>query len=129
MTEPTWIEVEDVLAIHDLMLAQYGGIAGVRDQGLLDSALHKPKHLLAYGAPTLHDLAAAYAAGIVQNHPFSDGNKRTGFMCAATFLEINGYTLTASEIDVVTNTVALADHSTTETEYARFLKANCELVS
>lgn len=124
MKEPLWIDREDALAIHDMMLAQHGGLAGVRDMELLESGLNRPRHLYAYEKPSLLDLAASYAHGIVQNHPFSDGNKRTGFMVAATFLEVNGMELTANEADVVLSTVALAERKMTETEYAVWLGEN-----
>jgi death-on-curing protein len=90
----------------------------------MESALAKPKNLLAYGSTALPQSAASYAAGILLNHPFPDGNKRTGFMLAATFLEINGLVLTASEESVVENTVALAAGRLKEAGYAAWLKAN-----
>jgi death-on-curing protein len=107
-----------------MMLAQHGGLAGVRDEGLLESALTKPQNLFAYGSPTLPELAASYAAGIILNHPFMDGNKRTGFMLAATFLELNGLTFRASEESVVEKTLAFAGGKLKEADYAAWLKAN-----
>lgn len=124
MKEPVWLDHADCLAIHEMMLAQHGGLAGVRDAGLLESALAKPQHLFAYGKPTLPQLAASYAAGIALNHPFLDGNKRTGFLLAATFLELNGMTFTASEESVVASTVALAAGEMKEAGYAAWLKGN-----
>lgn len=124
MKEPLWIDREDVLAIHDMMLAQHGGMVGLRDAGLLESGLNRPRQIFAYEKPTLHQLAAAYAHGIVQNHPFLDGNKRTGFMATATFLEVNGLEFTATEADVVIATLALADRKMSEQEYAAWLLAN-----
>ena len=94
-----WMEREDALALHDMVLAQHGGLAGVRDMGLLDSALNRPRLLHVYGKPDLPVLSAAYAHGIVQNHPFHDGNKRTGFVVGILFLELNGYLFTASQED------------------------------
>ena len=128
MKEPLWIDRDDALAIHDMMLAQHGGLAGVRDFGLLDSGLNRPRHLFAYGKAALADLAAAYAHGIVQNHPFNDGNKRTGFLVAATFLEVNGRVVGVTEADVVTSTVALAERKMTEAEYAGWLGSNSKNV-
>jgi len=125
MKEPIWLERADCLAIHEMMLAQHGGLAGVRDEGLLESALAKPRNLFAYGSPTLFGMAAGYAAGIILNHPFLDGNKRTGFMVAATFLELNGLTFTASEESVVEKTLALAAGTLKEAGYASWLKENC----
>jgi death-on-curing protein len=124
MKKPVWLDRSDCLAIHEMMLAQHGGLAGVRDEGLLESALAKPQNLFAYGSPTLAELAASYAAGIVHNHPFLDGNKRTGFMLAATFLELNGLVFTATEESVVEQTLALAAGELKETGYAAWLKAN-----
>ena len=109
-----------------MMLAQHGGLAGVSDVGLLESALSKPLNLFAYTKPGLAELAASYAAGIVLNHPFLDGNKRTGFMVAAVFLEVNGYALSASEESVVENTLALAAGKLKESAYAEWLKANSQ---
>jgi len=124
--EPIWLNREDALAIHEMMLAQHGGLAGVRDEGLLESALSKPQHLFAYGSPALAEMAASYAAGIILNHPFLDGNKRTGFMLAATFLEINGTELTATEESVVQMTLALADRKLKQAAYAEWLSNNSE---
>jgi death-on-curing protein len=124
MKEPVWLNRIDCLAVHEMMLAQHGGLAGVRDEGLLESALAKPHHLIAYGAPTLPDLAASYAAGIILNHPFLDGNKRTGFLMAAAFLELNGLLFTASEESVVETTLLLAAGELEETGYAAWLEAN-----
>lgn len=124
MKEPIWLNREDGLAIHEMMVSQHGGLPGVRDAGLLDSALSKPQNLLAYGSPTLPELAASYAAGIILNHPFFDGNKRTGFMLAATFLELNGRTLTATEESVVEKTLGLASGALTQVQYAQWLADN-----
>jgi death-on-curing protein len=132
MKEPLWVNREDCTAIHELMLAEHGGLAGIRDEGLLESALSKPRNLFAYGSPklatlaTLATLAAGYAAGIVHNHPFLDGNKRTGFMVAAVFLEVNGCVLTATEESVVQNTLALAAGKLKEADYAAWLKNNSQ---
>jgi death on curing protein len=122
--EPVWLNREDCLAIHEMMLSQHGGLAGVRDGGLLESALARPKNLFAHGAPTPAKLAASYAVGIILNHPFLDGNKRTGFMLAATFLESNGLTFDATEESVVATTLALAGGKLTEAGYAEWLDKN-----
>ena len=129
MKKPVWLDREVALAIHELMLAQHGGLAGVRDEGLLESALSKPRNLFAYGKPTVAQLATSYAAGIIRNHPFLDGNKRTGFMLAATFMELNGLTLTASEESVVQQTLALAAGELKEASYAAWLKENSRKAS
>lgn len=106
------------------MLAQHGGPPGVRDEGLLESAISKPQHLFAYSSPTLPEMAASYAAGIVLNHPFLDGNKRTGFLVAATFLELNGREFTATEESVVEMTLALASGKVKQVAYAEWLSKN-----
>lgn len=124
MKEPIWLNREDCLAIHEMMLAQHGGLAGVRDAGLLDSALAKPRHLLAYGSTSIAEMAASYAAGVILNHPFLDGNKRTGFMLAATFLEANGWEFFATEESVVEMTLALASGKLKQADYADWLDKN-----
>lgn len=126
MNEPLWLDRDDCLGIHEMMLSQHGGLSGVRDEGLLLSAIAKPQNHFAYGSRSLTGMAAAYAAGIVLNHPFLDGNKRTGFMVAVTFLELNGLELTASEEAAVQNTVGLASGQISEAHYADWLEANCK---
>jgi death-on-curing protein len=124
MKEPYWLTRGECLALHDMMLAQYGGCPGIRDEGLLESALARPQQLHHYGSPNLAEMAAAYTAGIVKNHPFLDGNKRTGFMMGAGFLERNGCKFFASEADVVIRTLALAAGEMTEAAYADWLAKN-----
>ena len=124
MKEPYWLTREECLALHDMMLSYYGGITGVRDDHLLESALARPQQLFAYGKPSMAELAAAYTAGIVKNHPFLDGNKRTGFMLGAGFLERNGHEFHATEADAALRTLALAAGEMTETAYAQWMKAN-----
>lgn len=121
MREPHWLTRDECLALHDMMLAQYGGIAGVRDENLLESALARPKQLFVYGKPSMAEMAAACAAGIVKNHPFLDGNKRTGFMVGAGFLERNGFEFHAPEAEVVMRTLALAAEEMSEVHYAAWL--------
>lgn len=124
MKEPLWMEAADAVAIHEKMLALFGGLPGLRDAGLLESALARPQHLFRYEPPSLPELAAAYAAGIVRNHPFLDGNKRTGFVLAAAFLEVNGCKFFAAEVEVVERTLALAARAIEEADYAAWLAAN-----
>ena len=126
MNTPIWLLREAVLATHERLLSEFGGASRIRDAGLLDSALARPENLLAYGKPTIHELAAAYAFGIVKNHPFIDGNKRTGFTAAVMFLERNGQIFTASEVDATIQTLALAAGELVEPGYASWLKANCK---
>ena len=124
MKEPYWLTLEECLSLHDMMLSQYGGIAGVRDENMLESALARAQQLFAYGKPDMAEMAAAYSAGIVKNHPFLDGNKRTGFMLGAGFLERNGFEFHATEAEAALKTLALAAGEMTEAAYAKWLKAN-----
>ena len=128
MKEPVWVLREVVFLAHEQSLARFGGSSGLRDEGLLDSALGKPLNLFAYGRPTIFDLAASYAFGLVKNHPFLDGNKRAGFIVALTFLQINGWHLQASEVDATIRTLALAADEMTKAAYADWLKANSKKV-
>lgn len=121
MNEPVWVEEVDCLSFHEKLLARFGGAGGLRDRGLLLSALARPKHLFAYEKPTMFDLAAAYAHGIVKNHPFLDGNKRSGFLAAALFLESNGFRFTATEESAALKTVQLAAGDMTADEFAAWL--------
>ena len=125
MKEPAWIDKTDALSFHLQLLARFGGLDGLRDESLLESALARPRHLFAYGMGDLFEMAAAYAHGIVKNHPFLDGNKRSGFMAAALFLEINGQELQAPEEEALVFTVGLAAGEVSESEYAAWLKASC----
>lgn len=126
---PIWLSKAIVLAVHERLLAEHGGSAGLRDPGLLDSALARPRQLHAYGAPDTGDLATAYAAGIIRNHPFVDGNKRTGFMCAFVFLAENGFRLIAREVEVVQVVTLLAAGEIDEAAFAAWLRDNIEPVS
>lgn len=125
MNEPFWLTRTVIDATHQELLTRFGGLSGVRDEGLLESALARPEHLFAYGQPSLFELAAAYAHGIVKNHPFLDGNKRAGFMAAYIFLGANGESFSAPEEDVVMQTLALAAGESTEADYAQWLKTAC----
>jgi death on curing protein len=122
--EPQWLLRETVLALQERLLAEFGGLGGLRDDGLLDSALARPQQLFAYRKPGLFALAAAYAFGLVRNHPFLDGNKRVGFTAAVVFLELNGYGFTASEAESIIKTLALAARDLGEAGYAAWLKEN-----
>lgn len=124
MKEPLWIDRDVALAIHDLTLAQHGGLGGLRDEGRLESALSRPRHLFGDEKPDLHTLASAYAVGIIENHPFGDGNTRTGFLLAAVFLEVNGWSVSASEESVFEQTLGLAAGRTTADAYAQWLREN-----
>ena len=105
--KPAWLTRDEVIALHDEALAEFGGRA--RDVGLLESALARPRNLAAYGDdPSIFNLAAAYSVGIARNHPFVDGNKRMAFLAAAVFLDLNGYEVTPTEVEVVDTMVRLA---------------------
>jgi death-on-curing protein len=124
MNEPVWITKEECHAIHHELIARFGGLGGIRDEGLLDSALARPQQLYHYNQPTLAEMAASYAEGIVKNHPFLDGNKRSGFVAAALFLESNGLQLIAPEEEAVFRTLALAAGEIAATEYAEWLASS-----
>ena len=123
--EPVWIPEQALLAIHEGLLSMFGGSPGIRDPGLLDSAMNRPRQLFTYETADLVSLAASLACGIVKNHPFIDGNKRTGFMAAYTFLEANGLSFNAPEEEVVERTLALAAGAIGEAEYAEWLRRSC----
>lgn len=125
MTAFVWIDERDALILHDRLLVLHGGAPGVRDDGLLESALARAQQYAAYAdAPDAVQLAAVYTAGIVKNHPFIDGNKRTGFVLGVLFLELNGYRFTARQEDAANAVLALAAGHMDEQGYAAFLAAN-----
>ena len=128
MAQPIWIDLEVVLAIHDEQLAEHGGQAGVRDRGLLESALARPQNQFAYGEHALPRLAASYAFGISRNHPFLDGNKRTSLVIAELFLELNGFELTATDAECVTTFLQLAAGDLTEEQLTGWVAAHCSPV-
>lgn len=117
-----WIKENSVLAIHDEQIREHGGLAGVRDMPLLQSALAQPQNLEAYENPDIADLAAAYAVGIARNHAFLDGNKRTAWVVTETFLLKNGYELIASDRDGVMTMLAVADGTMSEPELAIWVR-------
>ena len=121
-----WVEEELILAVHDRLLAAHGGSAGIRDRGLLASALARPQNFAAYGTEDIFRLAAAYAAGIIRNHPFVDGNKRAGFMAALVFLGRNGQALWASEEEATHAVLNLAAGEMEEEHFAIWLSKNCQ---
>lgn len=128
MKEPIWVLRGVVLIAHEQSLAEFGGAAGIREEGLLDSALSKPENLFAYGTPSVFELAASYGFGLVKNHPFVDGNKRIGFIVAVVFLQLNGWRLEASEVDATLRTLALAAGELSEAEFAEWLAAHSQPV-
>ena len=121
MSDIVWVRPDVVLAVHEEQLAEHGGSAGLRDEGLLHSALARPQNLAAYDDPGLAELAAAYAYGIVRNHPFVDGNKRTAFVVAELFLAMNGLTLEADDAVCVVIMLDLAAGNLSESDLAAWL--------
>ena len=117
-----WIDHAVVLAVHEEQLAEHGGAAGVRDAGLLESALARPRNLAHYGEPDLCELAAAYAFGLARNHPFIDGNKRSAFVATELFLVLNGWQLVASDADCVLIMLSLASGEIDEPAFAAWLR-------
>ena len=125
MTGWIWIDPTVVLAIHEEQLAEHGGSPGVRDVGLLESALARPMNLAAYGEPDVAELAASYGFGIARNHPFVDGNKRTAFVSVELFLRLNGYRLSADDSACVLTMLAVAAGEMDEENFADWLRRHC----
>jgi death-on-curing protein len=119
-----WLSQQIVLAIHDEQIAEHGGAVGVRDAGLLESALARPLNRAGYGDPDIAELAALYALGIIRNHPFVDGNKRTGYVMLETFLELNGAWFPVSDGDAVIETFKLAAGDTSDEAVTDWVRAN-----
>lgn len=126
MSKPKWIFKSVVLAIHEEQLAEHGGQAGLRDEGLLESALARPQNRYAYGESDLFDLAAAYAYGLAKNHPFLDGNKRVSLAVSFGFLLMNGLRVVADDATKVSVWLALAEGTLSETELASWLRDHTE---
>jgi death on curing protein len=123
--EPVWIDERDALAIHDRLLADHGGFPGLRDEGLLRSALARPRQHNAYAdSPDVVEMAALYTSGLVRNHPFVDGNKRVAFVVGVLFLELNDFRLIASEEDATQAVLSLASGTLNEAAYTTWLRAN-----
>ncbi len=123
MSGPRWLRLEVVLAVHEQQIAEHGGSTGLRDRGLLESALARPQQKAAYGEPDLADLAAAYAFGIARNHPFVDGNKRVAFVALELFLRLNGLELVADDQACLAVMLDLAAGAIEEEELAAWLRA------
>ena len=125
MTEPAWLSPSAVIAVHHMLIARFGGAEGVRDERRLHSALARPQNRYHYENCTdLARLAAGYAAGIIQNHPFVDGNKRSGFIAAYMFLDLNGVTLSADEVSAASMTLSLAASELDEGAYVQWISEN-----
>lgn len=119
-----WLDKLLILAVHDEQLAEHGGLSGVRDSGLLESAMARPEHLAAYGKPDIAVLAASYGYGKARNHPFIDGNKRTAFVAALLFLAFNAYSFQATDSDKVIVILKVAAGEVTEAEFATWIRNN-----
>lgn len=117
-----WISKRALLLLHDESLAEHGGASGIRDEGLLESALARPENLAAYGEPDLAALAAAYGFGLAKNHPFIDGNKRAAFLAVGLFLALNGQRLVVSQAEATATILALAASEITEDAFAAWLR-------
>jgi death-on-curing protein len=117
-----WIQREALVRLHAMCLVQFGGLAGLRDAGLLESALARPEQLANYASPDVADIAAAYAFGLAKNHPFVDGNKRTAFLALGLSLRLNGYRLTASQPDATQTILLLAAGELSEQALATWIR-------
>ncbi|KPF77350.1 death-on-curing protein [Blastomonas sp. AAP25] len=122
MPDWVWLRQDVVLALHDEQVAEHGGLSGIRDLALVESALGRPLNLAAYGNPDAADLAAAYAFGLARNHPFSDGNKRTAAVVALTFLLLNDVQFAITEAELVVMTLAVAAGDLSQDEVARWFR-------
>lgn len=117
-----WLDLAVLRAAHEEQLLEHGGAAGIRDEGLLESAAARPRHLSAYGSPDIADLAAAYGYGIAKNHPLIDGNKRTALVAIETFLWLNGMELNATDADCVMTILSLAAGEMEEDALANWIR-------
>jgi death on curing protein len=124
--EPLWLTIDAVLAFHGELVAEHGGASLLRDRDLLDSALAGARNQFVYGERDIYVLATAYCSGITRNHPFADGNKRTAFLAAYTFLGINGYDLIAPEDEAVRFMVGLTTRELSEEQFSDWLRRSCK---
>ena len=122
MNEPIWLQKNVIRAFHETMLAEHGGLMGMRDEGMLESALGRPINQFFYESATIHDLAAAYAFGIIRNHPFLDGNKRTAFVSMKTFLLRNGVSLDLPKIESIKLFFGLSAGDISEAVLAKWIE-------
>ena len=126
MNEWRWIDRRALLLLHDESIAEHGGASGIRDEGLLDSALARPLNLVAYGQPDWAELAASYGVGLAKNHPFVDGNKRAAFLAVGLFLALNGRRLVATQAEATMTMLAVAAGSLDEPAFAAWLRSHTE---
>ena len=122
MSDIKWLTRQAVEIMHQEQLLEHGGLGGLKDENALEAALARPLNKAAYGAPDLFELAAAYLYGIVRNHPFTDGNKRTGFLAAFTFLILNDFLIEVSQADIIAFVLAVAAGEIDEEGATRFLR-------
>ena len=122
-----WLSRHTILAIHDEQVAEHGGAAGIRDSGLLESALARPLNRAGYSEPDIAELAALYAIAIVQNHPFIDGNKRTAYVALEAFLELNGIQFPVSDTQAVIAMLSLASGDTSDDEFIAWVRDNARV--
>ena len=122
MSEWRWVNQRALMLLHEESLAEHGGAPGIRDEGLLKSALARPLNLVAYGEPDLAALAAAYGVGLAKNHPFVDGNKRVAFLAVGLFLALNGYRLVVSQAEATLSMLDVAASGIDETEFATWIR-------
>ena len=121
-----WLSADVLRAVHDEQLAEHGGAAGVRDEGLFESAMARAENLAHYGQPDVADLAAAYGSGLARNHPFIDGNKRTAFVAVELFLHCNGHSLEADDVDCVLTMLAVASGTLDEAAFAEWTRQHAQ---
>lgn len=127
--EPRWLVMADMVVLHDYVLARTGGSSGLRDEGLLESALSRPFNRWSYeGVEDVRDLAATYGVGLAKNHPFIDGNKRAAFLALGVFLELNGWMLTATDDDAIATFYAVASSQMDEDALAAWVRDNCAAI-
>lgn len=124
MSQWRWVDKQLLIMLHDESLVTHGGASGVRDEGLLDSALNRAPNLAMYGNPDFAELAAAYGVGLAKNHAFVDGNKRVAFLSIGLFLGLNGYRLNATQVDATLTVLAVAAGDTDEVTFAAWIRKN-----
>lgn len=124
MQQWKWIDKKLLMMLHDESLSLHGGASGVRDENLFNSAMDRAPNLASYGEPDYADLAAAYGIGLAKNHAFVDGNKRAAFLSVGLFLALNGYRLTATQVDATLSILAIASSEMSEAEFALWIRSN-----
>lgn len=124
MTAWRWIDQGTLILLHDESLAEHGGGAGLRDEGLLQSALARPRNLVAYGTPDIADLAASYGTGLAKNHPFVDGNKRAAFLAVGLFLALNGHRLVSTQAEATLVMLDVASSVIDESTFAQWIRSH-----